>query len=92
MAIQMVTAPYFNSLEQCLGLPPDVPKPALPIMPNPDKNPTIIRNYLFAKNASFALLEEKIQANDLHWIDSVNEEDCLRVGKMLKEALGIDVD
>ena len=50
------------------------------------------RDYQHLKKQRFALLEEKIQSDDLHWIDSVYEEDCLRVGKMLKEALGIDVD
>jgi hypothetical protein len=92
MAIQMITVPFFSSLERYTELPPHMPKPAFPPMPDPDKNPAIIRNYLFAKNATFSLLEEKIQSDDLHWIDSVYEEDCLRVGKMLKEDLGIDVD
>lgn len=52
----------------------------------------IAHDYQHLKKQRFALLEEKIQTNDLHWINKVYEEDCLRVGKLLKEALNIEVD
>lgn len=54
-------------------------------------NGDIAGEYAKISRQRFALLEEKIRTNDLHWIDAIYKEDCIRVAKLLKEALNLDI-
>lgn len=49
-------------------------------------------HYEHSKKCMFGLLEEKIESNNLSWIESEYKKDCKKMSKLLKEAFDIDVN